>query len=201
VPPTGPPAAALRINLEKANVLLVESTTQGMDILSQIFAGFGARSPLRATTAADAMKAAHGAPLDLIVCDPALPDEDGYDFMRQLRRARLEPNSFAPAILTTAHTPKSQILKARDCGANFVVVKPLSPRVMLDRIMWIARENRAFIECDSYVGPDRRFQSLGPPAGTDGRRKDDLPAEVGAAVDPNMSQSEIDDLMKPRRVR
>jgi DNA-binding response OmpR family regulator len=147
------------------------------------------------------MRAAEGPPLDLIVCEAALPEQDGYDFLHQLRRARLEPNSFTPAILITAHTPKSQVLKARDCGANFVVVKPLSPRVMLDRILWIARENRAFIECDSYVGPDRRFQALGPPAGTEGRRKDDLPPEVGAAIDPNMSQSEIDDLMKPRRAR
>jgi CheY-like chemotaxis protein len=196
-----PPAAAARINLEKANVLLVEPNAQGMDILSQIFAGFGVRAPNRATTAAEAMRVAEGAPLDLIVCEPSMPETDGYDFLHQLRRARLEPNSFTPAILIAAHTPKSLVIKARDCGANFVVVKPLSPRVMLDRILWIARENRPFIECDSYVGPDRRFQSLGPPAGTDGRRRDDLPPEVGAAVEANKSQSEIDDLMKPRRAR
>jgi DNA-binding response OmpR family regulator len=198
---SSPASAITRINLEKANVLLVESTVQGMDIAVQILAGFGVRSPARAGSLDEAMRVCEGAPLDLIVCEPSLPGADGYDFVRQLRRSRLEPNAFAPVLLVSAHTPKSQVLKARDCGANFMVVKPLSPRVVLDRVLWIARENRAFIECDTYVGPDRRFQSLGPPAGTEGRRKDDLPPEVGAAVDPNMSQSEIDDLMKPRRAR
>ena len=198
---SSPASAATRVNLEKASVLLLESTLQGSDIAAQILAGFGVRSPVRAATAEDAMRVCEGPPLDLIVCEPALPGVDGYDFVRQLRRSRLEPNAFAPVLLVSAHTPKSQVVKARDCGANFMVVKPLSPRVVLDRILWIARENRAFIECDTYVGPDRRFQSLGPPSGTQGRRKDDLPPEVGAAVDPNMSQSEIDDLMKPRRAR
>ena len=193
--------AATRINLEKANVLLVECTTQGMDIAAQILAGFGVRAPQRASNAAEALRLCEGAPLDLIICEPTMPGVDGYDFVRQLRRSRLEPNAVAPVVLVSAHTPKSQVIKARDCGASFMVVKPLSPRVMLDRILWIARENRAFIECEAYVGPDRRFQSLGPPSGTAGRRKDDLPPEVGAAVDPNMSQSEIDDLMKPRRAR
>ena len=194
-----PPAT--RINLEKAQVLVVEPTTQGSDIAAQILAGFGVRAPVRASHAAEAMRACEGAPLDLILCEPALAGTDGYDFVRQLRRSRLEPNAFTPVVLVSAHTPRSLVVKARDCGANFLVVKPLSPRVMLDRILWIARENRPFIECDSYVGPDRRFQALGPPAGMEGRRKDDLPPEVGAAVDPNMSQSEIDDLMKPRRAR
>ena len=195
-----PASPASRINLEKAKVLLVDPTSQGMDILTQIFAGFGARTPSRATTVAEAMRIVEGAPLDLIVCEPAMPETDGYAFVRQFRRSRLEPNSFTPVILTSAHTPRSQVVAARDCGANFMVLKPLSPRVMLDRILWIARENRPSIECDSYLGPDRRFQSLGPPAGSEGRRKDDLKGEVGAAVDPNLDQSEIDDLMKPRRI-
>jgi DNA-binding response OmpR family regulator len=191
-----PPSPASRINLEKANVLLVDPTLQGMEILTQIFAGFGVRAPARATSAAEAMRIAEGAALDRIVC---MPETDGYAFVRQLRRSRLEPNAFTPVMLISAHTPRSQVVAARDCGASFMVLKPLSPRVVLDRILWIARENRPFIECDSYLGPDRRFQSLGPPAGSDGRRKDDLKGEVGAAVDPNLDQSEIDDLMKPRR--
>jgi hypothetical protein len=33
-----------------------------------------------------------------------------------------------------------------------------------------------------------------------GRRKDDLSAHVGAAVEANMDQSDIDMLMKPQRV-
>ncbi len=176
--PTGP---ALRINLEKANVLLVEATLQGMTILLQMFNGFGVSSIARAGSVAEAMRVASGAPLDLVVCDPRLPDGDGYEFVRRLRRSKLEPNAFAPVILVSAHTRGSEVAAARDCGANFLVLKPLSPRVILDRLLWVARESRPFIECDTYFGPDRRFQSLGPPADSPGRRKDD-PADRTARL-------------------
>ena len=189
--------AAMRISLEKAHVLLVESTPLGMEIAKQIVSGFGVRTPARAASAAEAMRVCEGPALDLILCEPALPGVDGYDFVRQLRRSRLEPNAFAPVVLISAHTPRSQVVAARDCGANFLVVKPLSARVLLERILWIARENRPFIECDAYVGPDRRFQSLGPPPGVGGRRKDDPPT----AGDPALGQAEIDEMMNPRGAR
>ena len=93
------------------------------------------------------------------------------------------------------------IFKLRDAGSNYVVAKPITPKVLLERIFWVAREERAFIECDSYIGPDRRFKHEGPPPGTDGRRKDDLPAEVGDAQTPNMSDDEIANLMRPAKVQ
>jgi len=69
----------------------------------------------------------------------------------------------------------------------------VSPAVMLERIIWIASERRPFVNCASYVGPDRRFHDLGPPAGTAGRRHDDLmdiaePAEPETASGDTMTE-------------
>ncbi|MGC5376454.1 hypothetical protein ACPXAO_23390, partial [Salmonella enterica] len=58
-----------------------------------------------------------------------------------------------------------------------------------------------FVECDSFIGPDRRFKNMGPPPGTNGRRKTDVQEDLGEATAPNMSQSEIDALLKPTKVR
>ena len=44
------------------------------------------------------------------------------------------------------------------------------------------RDQRAFITSKAYCGPDRRFQKLGPPPGTDGRRHDDLSLKIGEAT-------------------
>ena len=119
----------------------------------------------------------------------------------RLRRSGLKPNAFTPAILVTGHTPRDKVEKARDCGANYIVTKPLTPLVLLERIIFVSRDPRPFVECDSYIGPDRRFKNMGPPPGTNGRRKTDLQEELGAATTPNMSQSEIDALLKPTKVR
>jgi CheY-like chemotaxis protein len=188
-----------RINLEKAQTLLVESNQQGMEILSQVLHGFGARAQHKCATIAQAWEVLNLTELDLIVCATDLADGDGYDFIAELRRSQLDPNRYASVVMLSGHTPMSQVRKARDCGAHMVVAKPITPTVLLQRIVWIAKEPRAFIEAPSYVGPDRRFQNLGPPPGMEGRRRDDLPLEVGEASTPNLAQDDIDALLTRKK--
>jgi hypothetical protein len=57
---------------------------------------------------------------------------------------------------------------ARDAGANLVIGKPVSPRALFDRIAWVAKAPRPFIETANYAGPDRRFRDVEP---LDGKRK------------------------------
>ena len=189
-----------RVNLEKAAVLLVESNPQGMEILSQVFMGIGVRAPIKVDSIQAAWAQLKLTDFDLIVCGSTLADGDGYDFISELRRSSIDPNRFTSVIILAGHTPMTHIRKARDCGANFVVAKPISPRILLERIIWIARETRPFIEiANIYTGPDRRFHNLGPPPETEGRRKDDLPLDVGEAQTPNMHQEDIDALLPKHR--
>lgn len=190
-----------RIDLRKATVLLIEPNNQAMDVLTQIFLGFGASHTLRASSFEEAQQAVHANVIDLIACEATLqPEEpDGYEFISWLRRSGLDPNAFAPALLISSHTSSRNVSRARDCGAHFMVSKPLAPTVMLQRILWIAQNNRTFVSCEAYSGPDRRFQNLGPPNGI-GRRHNDLPAEVGAVAGENMDQNEIDSLLMPQKV-
>ena len=67
-------------------------------------------------------------------------------------------------------------------------------------MLWLAGDEREFVECETYVGPDRRVRNFGPPVGMPGRRSGDLSEHVGAASEANMDQSEIDMLMKPMKV-
>ena len=189
-----------RINLERATVLVLDDNGASLEILSQVVSGFGVSALLRAESVAEAQRIVQNKTLDLIISDVQMPEVDGCEFIQWLRREGGEANRYVPVILVTGHTRASQILKIRDAGANFTVAKPITPKVLLERIYWVAREDRVFIECDSFVGPDRRFKHTGPPPGTDGRRRDDLPAEVGLAVEANMSQEEINSLMKPAKV-
>lgn len=190
-----------RINLERATVLVLDDNGASLDILSQVVSGFGVKQLFRAETVADAQALIRTKTFDLIVSDVQMPVTDGIEFIEWLRREGGETNRYIPVILLTGHTRTSQIFKLRDAGSNYVVAKPLTPKVLLERIFWVAREERAFIECDTFIGPDRRFKHEGPPPGTDGRRKDDLPAEVGDAQTPNMSDDEIANLMRPAKVQ
>lgn len=190
-----------RINLEKATVLVLDDNGPSLDILSQVVSGFGVNQLHRADSVKDAQGLVKTKTFDLVISDVQMPDVDGIEFINWLRREAPENNRYVPVILVTGHTRSTDIFRTRDAGANFTVAKPITPKVLLERIFWVAREERAFIECDAFVGPDRRFRHEGPPVGMDGRRRDDLAGEVGLAQEANMSQEEINNLMKVAKVQ
>ena len=189
----------VRLDLRAARVLCADDSVQGLDILGQILMGFGVQHVTRAQSADEARRAMTSQAFDLILVEAALGG-NGHDLVRWLRSSLLEPNRFAPVIVLAGHTPLSQVESARDSGSNFVVIKPISARVLLDRIYWVGRAARLFIDAEHYAGPDRRFKNEGVPVGGKGRRKGDLSANVGEAKEPNMSQDQIDNLMKPQKV-
>ena len=194
------PESRARFNLERASVLVLDESPMGMSILVQILTGFGVKTLHRCEKVEEAKETIAKVEVDLIVCDSMGAGGEGYDFVSWVRSSKIEPNCYAPVLLTSGHTPSHAVQKARDCGAHFIMAKPLTPIAVLERIIWIAREGRRFVECDTYVGPDRRFKNDGVPAGMVGRRRDDLQGDIGEAQSPNMDQEVIDSLMKTRRV-
>jgi CheY-like chemotaxis protein len=167
--------ASTRINLEKIDVLLVDDSVASLNLLTQVLLGFGIKNLTRADDAKAAQALLRERSFDLIIGATNMAGIDGYELVKWLRRGAMEANRYLPVILVSGHTPPSQVFKARDAGANFTVAKPITPKILLERILWAAKEDRQFIECDSYLGPDRRFKNDGPPAGAKGRRREDPP--------------------------
>lgn len=192
--------AAPKVDLTRARALLLDDNQVHLNLLSNVLTSFDLRRQTKVQNFRDAKAAAGGAEFDLILVEAALAKGQGFDFIRWLRREGPEFNRTTSVLVVTSGTRIDQVAKARDAGANFVLAKPVTPPVLLQRIIWLGRDRRLFVEAESYCGPDRRFKAFGPPPGMKGRRHDDLNFKIGAAVEPNMSQNEIDLLIKPTRV-
>lgn len=188
-----------RLDLRAAHVLCADASSQGLDILSQILMGLGVQHIVRAQTVEEVRRQLGALPFDLVLIDAALGG-NGHEVVRWLRGPTVPANRYVPVLVLAGHTPRSQVEAARDCGSHFVVTKPISAKTLLDRIFWVGRAKRPFVETETYVGPDRRFKNEGVPGGTQGRRRGDLSAEVADTAGPNMSQDQIDTLMKPQKV-
>jgi DNA-binding response OmpR family regulator len=170
------PDSRARFNLSRTAVLLFDPTPMGLVILGQILSGLGAKRIHRCQTLDDAKEALTSFEIDLMIIDSIAESGEGYELVRWVRRNAPEPNRHAPVLLTAGHTRASDVAKARDCGSHFIVTKPLAPIVVLERIIWIAREGRGFLLSDGYVGPDRRFARKEPPKNNPRRRREDIEA-------------------------
>ena len=188
-----------KLNFSQVAALIVDNDGFAAGILGQVLRGFGLTRLTIGEDGETGQRRVQTSHYDMVICEYALPDMEGTDFVRWLRRLPGPQIKTVPVILLTGYTQFSNVVAARDCGANIVVKKPISPNVLFERIAWSAESERPFVETSSYIGPCRRFKSSGPPNGI-GRRETDLSAAVGAAVGRNMSQDEIDSFIKPTKV-
>jgi DNA-binding response OmpR family regulator len=89
-----------------------------------------------AVTGRDALRQAHGAAPDLVVLDLMLPDIDGLEVMRRLRK---EHHKRSAIILLTARGEESDRIVGLRLGADDYVVKPFSPGELVARVDAVLR--------------------------------------------------------------
>jgi len=189
-----------KINLEKVSILILDDNQQALELMFQVVTGFGAKTITRCDSPLEAIELLKGQTFDLLITDGQMPKVDGYTLVHWLRNQAPENNRYIPVFVVTGHTREKDVKRARDCGANFIIVKPIRPKIILDRMFWVAREERPFVQTATYCGPDRRTRRLGPPPGMKGRREEDNNYKLGTAQGPDMSQDDIDSLLKPQKV-
>lgn len=158
-------------NLDSAVTMVVDDSAFALELTTQALLGFGIKTRYVCHSATEAMEILQDSDIDLLMVDADMPGTSGYELVRWLRRANLEPNSFVPVILMAPHVRRKNLDEARNCGANFVITKPFSATTLLERVVWVARDQRPFLTVGDYFGPDRRFRELTPKDGEE-RRSD-----------------------------
>ena len=118
-------------------VLLVEDELS----IAEPFAAALARNgfePLIARTAAEALRLGREAHPDVVLLDLALPDGDGRDVCRELRRT-----SDVPIIMLTARGTVTDRIVGLELGADDYVVKPFAVAEVISRIRAVLRRARS----------------------------------------------------------
>lgn len=181
-----------RSGLKSVQPLIVDDNVQSLEVVTAILMGFGINRSVKCTSAEQAREALADRTFDLVIVDREMPDEDGLGLVRHIRSDPEGSNYAVPILIMSAVTPQCRIEEDRDEGANFTIAKPVSPAVLLDRMLWIARNERPFISTAGYSGPDRRFHTEPLPDGIAERRQTDL--ALTSKPERALSQDEIDGL-------
>jgi DNA-binding response OmpR family regulator len=95
------------------------------------------------------VEAAKNGQIDLVIMDVGLPDIDGREAVRMLRK-----NGFkAPIIMLTGHDTDSDTILGLESGANDYVAKPFRFAVLLARIRSQLRQHEASEDAVFTIGP------------------------------------------------
>ncbi|MEA2491381.1 MAG: hypothetical protein QOH21_3173, partial [Acidobacteriota bacterium] len=116
------------IPLDGVTVLVIDDQEETRDVLSAILRRYGAQVQTVASVQ-EALAAVAERRFNVILSDIAMPDEDGYAFLRQLR-ALDSPAAKTPVIAATAFGRSEERQNALRSGFDAYLQKPIEPAVL-----------------------------------------------------------------------
>ena len=134
-------------NLKK--ILLVDDEEDLREALAEQLVATEDFDVFEAGTGHDAVEKVKSAIYDLVILDVGLPDTDGRELCKRLRKQGVK----CPIIMLTGHDTDADTILGLDAGANDYITKPFK-----FRCCWHASAR----SCASMNSPKMRCSSWGP---------------------------------------
>lgn len=130
-------------------ILIADDDTALLDLLSEQLQLHEEFATAKAETGAKALEVAKAEHFDVIILDVGLPDMDGRELCRLLRRAGVK----APIIMLTGADTDADTILGLDAGANDYITKPFRLGVLLARLRAHIRQHELSDDAVFVIGP------------------------------------------------
>jgi DNA-binding response OmpR family regulator len=130
-------------------ILIVEDDSELRDALVEQLALHEEFEAVAAENGTKGVQAAKTGQIDLVIMDVGLPDIDGREAVRILRKGGFK----SPILLLTGHDTDSDTILGLESGANDYVTKPFRFAVLLARIRAQLRQHEASEDAVFTIGP------------------------------------------------
>ena len=130
-------------------ILLVDDEDDLREALAEQMVATDDFDVTEAGTGAAAVEATKGAIFDLIILDVGLPDTDGRELCRVMRKHGVK----CPVLMLTGHDSDADTILGLDAGANDYVTKPFKFPVLLARIRAQLRTHEQSEDAVFQLGP------------------------------------------------
>lgn len=119
---------------------VVEDDTDARELLAMILRGAGARVTTASSVTEALQTLQHESP-HVLVCNIAMPGEDGHALIRRIRAAEGDPS--LPAVAVTAFARREDRDRALDAGFDLHMAKPVEPAELVDAVATLASRRAA----------------------------------------------------------
>ncbi|MCF6195290.1 MAG: response regulator transcription factor [Emcibacter sp.] len=131
------------------NILLIDDDDELRGTLAEQLAFHEEFTTSEEATGRDGLLAAKEGEYDLIILDVGLPDIDGREVCRMMRKANIK----IPIIMLTANDSDSDTILGLDAGANDYVTKPFKFGILLARVRAQLRTHAISEDASFIIGP------------------------------------------------
>ena len=131
------------------NLLLVDDDDDLREALAEQLIITEDFEVFEASNGAEAMERVKASHFDLIILDVGLPDTDGRELCRLMRKQGVK----APVLMLTGHDSDADTILGLDAGANDYVTKPFKFPVLLARIRAQLRQHEQSEDAVFALGP------------------------------------------------
>ncbi|TAL04055.1 MAG: response regulator [Rhodospirillaceae bacterium] len=146
-----------RDSLRKVTVHIGEKNYYERQQLRDMFLAQGVKSVVCHATAQALRTMLLDSPPDMLVLsddfDPAV-----FDLIREIRHQKIGENPFMLITVLVAPGRRDALTFAIKAGVDDIVIKPLTPERVRERMSLVAFHRQPFIAHGEYIGPDRRTE-------------------------------------------
>ncbi|RVU34752.1 response regulator [Hwanghaeella grinnelliae] len=93
---------------------------------------------------------------DLIIIDAETKGGSVSELIYDVRHGHIGENPFVPFIVTMWRPTEVLVQDVANSGTDDLLVKPVSPQQLVDRIKVLTENRKPFVVTSDYIGPDRR---------------------------------------------
>lgn len=112
--------------LNGLNILVVDDDEDSRFYITTVLETDGATVTAVASASA-AMEILNHYQPDIVICDIAMPGEDGYSLIRKIRNLTAEKGGKIPAVALSAYADSEDRIRALEAGFQIHVAKPVDP--------------------------------------------------------------------------
>jgi two-component system, chemotaxis family, chemotaxis protein CheY len=151
--------AAVAARLTKTRVLVVDDDSSTRKLVKTLLTSMGVADIFEAGDGMVGLELVQKVVPDVVILDWQMPRLQGPNFMRIVRSPDTFPLPAVPVIMLTGHGEYSKVKEAISVGVNEFLLKPVSSRGLLDRMMAVLFNPRPMIRKRDYYGPELRTAS------------------------------------------
>ena len=146
----------LEARLPTIKVLIVDDDHYMRKVVRAMLMAIGVKYIHEANDGAAGLQAIKDITPDIVFVDWEMPIVDGLQFIKTVRSPATFPIPDVPIILLTGHGDRWRVIEAARLGVHEYLLKPVSTKALMDRIVTVLVRPRKMVQLDDYCGPPPR---------------------------------------------